>query len=82
MQLMKFNSGLYLFIPVWCSIFSFSTRKIALLEISQYLENYLWPNFDTEKPSFAHVMSIVCMINEKHREGVPVYSVKTVQLKT
>jgi hypothetical protein len=54
---------------------SFNTRRIALLEISQYLENYLWPNFD-EKSSFSLVMSMVCMVNEKYREGVPVWKVR------
>lgn len=42
-----------------------------LLEISQYLENYLWPHFDAATASFEHVMSMVMMINEKFREGVP-----------
>lgn len=41
-----------------------------LLEISQYLENYLWPNFDEETATFQHVMSIIIMVNEKFREGV------------
>ncbi|XP_021945490.1 RNA helicase aquarius [Folsomia candida] len=52
---------------------SFHTRRIALLEISQYLENYLWPNFDPANSTFSHIMSMVCMVNEKHREGVPVW---------
>lgn len=26
----------------------FSTRRVMLLEFSQYLENYLWPNYSTE----------------------------------
>ncbi|KAI8808929.1 intron-binding protein aquarius-like protein [Cladochytrium replicatum] len=45
----------------------FSLRKIMLLEFSQYLENYLWPNF-TEDSSVAYVLSIVLMINEKIRQ--------------
>ncbi|CAG7823151.1 unnamed protein product [Allacma fusca] len=53
---------------------NFQARRIALLEISQYLENYLWPNYDNEKSSFGHVMSIVCMVNEKSREGVPIWN--------
>jgi intron-binding protein aquarius len=53
----------------------FQTKRIAVLEISQYLENYLWPNFSPEKSSLAHVMSIVCMVNEKSREGVPIWNV-------
>ena len=40
-----------------------------ILEFSQYLEQYLWPNFD-ENSSHAHMMSIVVMINEKFRERV------------
>ncbi|KAG2449906.1 hypothetical protein HYH02_000012 [Chlamydomonas schloesseri] len=49
-------------------------KRIMLLEISQYLENYLWPNFDAEKATFEHVMSIVLMVNEKFREGVPAWT--------
>lgn len=45
-------------------------RNIILLEFSQYLENYLWPNFDAASSSFEHVMSIVFMCNEKFRERV------------
>ncbi|KAJ4711514.1 hypothetical protein OWV82_017526 [Melia azedarach] len=41
-----------------------------ILEVSQYLENYLWPNFDAESASFEHVMSIILMVNEKFRENV------------
>ena len=36
-----------------------SLRRVQLLEISQYLENYLWPNFDPASASVAHVMSII-----------------------
>ena len=45
-------------------------KRVMLLEISQYLENYLWPNFDEETATFQHVMSIILMVNEKFREGV------------
>ncbi|KAK4379778.1 hypothetical protein RND71_001640 [Anisodus tanguticus] len=41
-----------------------------ILEVSQYLENYLWPNFDPEASSFEHVMSMILMVNEKFRENV------------
>ena len=44
-----------------------------LLEISQYLENYLWPNFDEETATYQHVMSIILMVNEKFRENVPAW---------
>lgn len=46
-----------------------------MLEFSQYLENYLWPNYETDKSSHAHLMSIVVMLNEKFRERVPVWQV-------
>uniref|UniRef100_A0A7N2KPZ4 RNA helicase aquarius N-terminal domain-containing protein n=1 Tax=Quercus lobata TaxID=97700 RepID=A0A7N2KPZ4_QUELO len=36
-----------------------------ILEVSQYLENYLWPNFDPDAASFEHVMSMILMVNEK-----------------
>ena len=47
-------------------------RRVMMLEFSQYLENYLWPNFD-EKATKSHVMSIVYMVNEKFRERVPAW---------
>uniref|UniRef100_A0A0K0D9B0 Intron-binding protein aquarius n=1 Tax=Angiostrongylus cantonensis TaxID=6313 RepID=A0A0K0D9B0_ANGCA len=47
----------------------FNPRKIIMLEFSQYLECYLWPNY-TEKASTAHVLSIVVMLNEKFRERI------------
>ncbi|XP_058194691.1 uncharacterized protein LOC131311286 [Rhododendron vialii] len=45
-------------------------QRVMILEVSQYLENYLWPNFDPETASFEHVMSMLLMINEKFRENV------------
>ncbi|XP_035218738.1 RNA helicase aquarius-like [Stegodyphus dumicola] len=47
----------------------FAIRRIMLLEFSQYLENYLWPNYK-DNASHAHMMSIVIMVNEKFRERV------------
>jgi intron-binding protein aquarius len=49
-------------------------KRVMLLEVSQYLENYLWPNFDEATASFEHVMSIIVMVNEKFRGGVPAWS--------
>ncbi len=34
-------------------------KCIMLLEISQYLENYLWPHFDAGTSSDAHILSIL-----------------------
>ena len=49
-------------------------RRVSLLEISQYLENYLWPAFDPDKPcSDVHLLSIVLMVNEKFKEGMPAW---------
>eukprot|EP00795_Rhopilema_esculentum_P003100 gene3100-1391_t len=44
-----------------------------LLPSNQYLECYLWPNFDEQKSSKGHVMSICMMVNEKFREKVPMW---------
>ena len=53
----------------------FSVKRIMMLEFSQYLENFLWPNFDgSEPPSLAMVMSIVVIVNEKFRERVPAWA--------
>lgn len=46
-----------------------------ILEFSQYLENYLWPNYVSKNASFAHMMSIVIMLNEKFRERVAPWQV-------
>lgn len=46
-----------------------------ILEFSQYLENYLWPNYMSTKATFAHMMSIVIMLNEKFRERVAPWQV-------
>lgn len=40
-------------------------QRVMILEVSQYLENYLWPNFDPQTATFEHVMSMIIMINEK-----------------
>ncbi|KAG8363690.1 hypothetical protein BUALT_Bualt19G0048600 [Buddleja alternifolia] len=45
-------------------------QRVMILEVSQYLENYLWPNFNPETASFEHVMSMILMVNEKFRENV------------
>ena len=39
----------------------------------RYLERYLWPNFGAGA-SNEHVLSIVRLVNEKFREGVPAWS--------
>ncbi|PIC30447.1 hypothetical protein B9Z55_021685 [Caenorhabditis nigoni] len=46
----------------------FNPRKIMMLEFSQYLEEYLWPNYQAGSASKAYNMSIVVMVNEKFRE--------------
>lgn len=51
----------------------FSIRRIVVLEFSQYLECYLWPNYHPEKSTKSHLMSIVIMVNEKFRERVPAW---------
>ena len=40
-------------------------QRVMILEVSQYLENYLWPNFEAETASYEHVMSMILMVNEK-----------------
>ncbi|XP_005185025.2 RNA helicase aquarius [Musca domestica] len=51
-----------------------STRRIVMLEFSQYLEQYLWPNYKRDDASHSHVMSIIYMVNEKFRERVEVWN--------
>lgn len=54
---------------------NYSIRRIMLLEFSQYLENYLWPNYKSKDASHEHIMSIVVMVNEKFRERVDAWGV-------
>lgn len=49
--------------------------RVMLLELSLYLEHYLWPNFDSKKSSFSHLMSLIVMVNEKFRENVPAWQI-------
>ncbi|KAL6650047.1 hypothetical protein ACP70R_014271 [Stipagrostis hirtigluma subsp. patula] len=49
-------------------------HRVMILEVSQYLENYLWPHFDPAAASFEHVMSIILMVNEKFRENVAAWT--------
>jgi len=49
---------------------SLSSTNIKSLELNRYLENYLWIHFDGKQSSHQHLMSIVCMINEKFRENI------------
>ncbi|XP_013382213.1 intron-binding protein aquarius-like isoform X1 [Lingula anatina] len=51
----------------------FAMRRTMMLEFSQYLENYLWPNFTEDKASRAHILTICVMVNEKFRERVPAW---------
>lgn len=47
--------------------------RAQLLEISQYLENYLWPHFEAGMAggaAYEHLMSVVVMVNQKFREQV------------
>lgn len=47
-----------------------ANRRIVMLEFSQYLEQYLWPNYVAGQSSRAHALSIVVMMNEKYRERI------------
>jgi intron-binding protein aquarius len=51
----------------------FSIKRIMMLEFSQYLENFLWPNY-SDSSSLAHLLSIVIVVNEKFRERVPAWA--------
>ena len=51
---------------------NFSNKRIMILELSQYLENYLWKNYSAQS-SVKHMLSIVVLINEKVRERIPAW---------
>ncbi|KAA0204074.1 hypothetical protein HAZT_HAZT008066 [Hyalella azteca] len=51
---------------------NFSSRRIVVLELSQYLEQYLWPHYSWQASSY-HMFSVVVIINEKFRERIPAW---------
>lgn len=51
-----------------------ATKRIMVLEVSQYLEKYLWPNYDPQNATYQELMSAVLMVNEKFREGMPAWA--------
>ena len=53
---------------------NFSIKRIMMLEFSQFLENFLWPNYSDETTSLSHIMAIVIIVNEKFRERVPAWT--------
>ncbi|KAJ1972819.1 hypothetical protein H4R35_004465 [Dimargaris xerosporica] len=49
----------------------FPAKKLALLEMSLYLEKYLWPHLDSiQHLAPAHILSIVLLVNEKFRQRI------------
>ena len=56
-------------------------QRVMILEVSQYLENYLWPNFDPETSSFEHVMSMILMINEKVSLSLNLHALLIISLR-
>ncbi|CAB3396592.1 unnamed protein product [Caenorhabditis bovis] len=54
----------------------FNPRKIVMLEFSQYLECYLWPNY-VSPASKAYNLSIIMMVNEKFRERTDAWQIFT-----
>ena len=44
---------------------AFCIKRVMMLEFSQYMENFLWPNFMAEKSSLSHMMSILVIVNKK-----------------
>lgn len=49
-------------------------RSLALLELSMYLEKYLWPFYKPKSMGPSYFMSIMLMVNEKAREGSPTWT--------
>ena len=52
----------------------YEASSLAALERHQYLERYLWPNFNGIEASWTHFLSIVIMINEKMKMRLPAWS--------
>ena len=45
-------------------------QRASVLEVSQYLEKYLWPHAEAGAGCAEHTLSIMAMVNEKMREGL------------
>ena len=54
----------------------FNHKRLLALELSQYLEHYLWPNFNPKDHSDCSefILSIALMVNVKFRERVPAWN--------
>ncbi|KAI8645377.1 hypothetical protein BD408DRAFT_411814 [Parasitella parasitica] len=50
----------------------FSSRKLLVLDYYQYLEKFLWPNYDANA-SLNHVLSICLIVNEKARQNIALW---------
>lgn len=48
----------------------FNHRQCMVLEFSQYLENYLWPNYQHDSSSVHLIISIAAIVNSKFRERI------------
>jgi Intron-binding protein aquarius N-terminus len=48
----------------------YTKDRLQLLEVTCYLENYLWPHFKRARSSVEHLLSIVLLANEKFSAGV------------
>ena len=49
------------------------TSRIVMLELSQYLEEYLWKHYNPTTSTVQHLLSIIFLVNEKFRQGLPVW---------
>jgi len=47
----------------------FDSKQVTTLEFNSFLERKLWPGFEAEKASLAHLITIALLINEKVRDG-------------
>ncbi|KAI8048857.1 P-loop containing nucleoside triphosphate hydrolase protein [Syncephalis plumigaleata] len=52
-----------------------TASRILELESTQYLEQYLWPNYDPSTSTEEHVISIAVLVNEKRRQRVPTWEI-------
>lgn len=53
----------------------FNYRSIMQLELTQYLEKYLWPHYNPSINDTQYMLSIVVLVNEKFREKIPAFDV-------
>merc|ERR1711979_15530 len=64
------------YIRIWLTLDSkinFFNKELKMLELTKYLENYLWPNFKIDNSIPEHILSIVAWVNKFSDQNVSMW---------